>query len=122
MDIDGRSYQQCLDDVVGVIECDHFRGNQWSLDQFTAYSQFKKHAIIPVAHNRAKLPERFAKNRLDRDDSYILTREVKGVLDYHMNRPGFEHIETILSIFGKIYPDDNFDWILEYTHAYKQLL
>lgn len=122
MDVNGRSFQQCLDESVGKIECEHFKGNQWSLDQNTIYNQFEKHWVTPIIHNRAKMPERFALDRLDRDDSYILERGVEGVVDYHMNRPGYENIETILTIFQKIYPNENFDWIREYTNAYKQLL
>ncbi len=122
MRIDGRNFQQCLDDLLGHIEADHFRGNFWCKDQETLFNDIST-SILPITkHNRAKLPERFATNRLDREDSYLLERDVTGVIDYHMNRNGYDHIETILTIFEKIYPDENFNWIRTYTEEYKKLL
>ena len=121
MDVGANTYQQCVDELLGQIESTHFRGNFWAKDQETAFNHFSNYAT-PIFHNRAREGTQFASNRLDRDDAYILERDVAGVIDYHMNRPGFEHIETILTIFYKIYPEENFDWIRTYTEEYKKLL
>lgn len=124
MDIDGKTYQQCLDETVGVIECDHFRGNQWSLDQNTIYNQFKKHDVIPIIHNRAKYPERFARNRLDRDDSFLLDRLSPDNVDYHFPRPGYEenNFNQILTVLKYHYPNEDFNWLVDYRTAYLKLL
>lgn len=124
MDVENKSYQQCLDETVGVIECDHFKGNQWSLDQNTIYSKFSKHEVKPLIHNRAKYPERFARNRYDRDDAYILSRLSLDAVDFHMNRPGYEenNFEIIMTILKYHYPNDDLNWIREYRNKYIELL
>lgn len=124
MDIGDKSYQQCLDELVGAIECEDFRGNQWSLDQVTAYKQFKKHGINPVAHNRAKMPERFATRRYDRDDSYMLERLSHDTLDFHMNRPGYEegNFIKIMTVLRFHYPNEDFTWLENYRNEYIRLL
>lgn len=122
MRIEGRSYQQCLDDKLGKIEADHFRGNYWCADQENLFNAITT-SIIPITkHKRAKLPERFATRRLDREDSYLMERDVLDIVDFHLPRPGYEHFEKIITILEKIYPNDGFDWLRDYNEAYKKLL
>lgn len=119
-----KTYQFCLDEMLGGIEADHFRGNYWCADQEKLFNAIST-SIIPITkHSRAKLPERFATKRLDRDDAFVMERDVTDIIDFHLPRPGYDekHFEQILTIIKKKLPDDNFDWLIDYTNAYKQLL
>lgn len=120
---DGKTYQQCLDQLVGVIECEHFRGNQWSLDQHTLFHEIENQGGCHKV-NRAKEGTQFASNRLDRDDAYILDRLNLDIVDYHMNRPGYteENFKIILAVLQYFYPNENFDWLVEYTIKYRELI
>jgi hypothetical protein len=73
---------------------------------------------------RAKLPERFATNRLDRDDAYLLERLNPDIIDYHLPRPGYEenNFNQIMTVLKYHYPNDNFDWLIEYREQYIKLL
>lgn len=122
MRTENRTYQQCLDDMLGNVEAEHFRGNYWCADQEKLFNSITT-SIIPVTkHSRAKLPERFATRRLDREDSYLMERDVIDIVDFHLPRPGYEHFEKILTILEKIYPNDGFDWLKDYNEQYKKLL
>lgn len=115
-----KSYQQCLDELLGHIEAEHFRGNFFSKDQEELYNKISKTDRVELPRSNGE--NQFATKRLDRDDSYIFERQTVDVIDYHMNRPGFECTEIVLTIFQKIYPNENFDWIRNYTEQYKSLL
>lgn len=128
---EGKTYQQCLDEEIGSLEAEHFRGNFWSRDQELLYnklngtSQVSFDAPIPkILENRAREGTQFASLRYDRDDSYILDRLSPDTIDFHMNRPGYEpqNFEIILKILEYHYPNDGFDWLKDYNEAYKQLL
>jgi hypothetical protein len=123
----GRTYQECLDDLLGAIEADHFRGNYWAKDQEEAYNRImgdpwpSGHAhLLP----RAKPGTQFATNRLDRDDAFLLERLSPEIIDYHMSRPGFEenNFNQILTVLKYYYPEDSFDWLKQYREQYIQLL
>lgn len=123
MNINGRSYQQCLDDTVGKIECENFRGNQWSFDQNLAFKQISQYNN-KYLHGRARPGTQFASKRVDRDDSFWEDRLSPDVIDAHLWRPGYtdENFPKILKLLKYFYPDDNFDWLIEYTTKYRQLL
>lgn len=122
MRIGDRTYQQCLDDKFNHVEADHFRGNYWCSDQEALFNAIST-SIIPITkHNRAKQPEKFATKRLDRDDSYLMERDVEDIIDFHLPRPGFSHFEKIIIMLEKKFPNDGFDWLKDYNEAYKKLL
>lgn len=118
-----KSYQQCLDETVGLIECDHFRGNQWSLDQNTAFNK-----IINRDGNyfvtRSNGENQFSTKRIDRDDTYFMDRLNPDIYDYHCHRPGYldENFEKIISVIKYFYPNDDLTWMQEYQQKYKSLL
>lgn len=124
MDIGDKTLQQCLDEKLGLIEAEHFRGNYWCFDQELLYNQIQKSNRPVHKYNRAKLPERFATRRLDRDDSFLMEREVTGIIDFHLPRPGYEeqNFDKIITILKKIYPYENFDWLISYTEQYRKIL
>jgi hypothetical protein len=113
-----KTVQQCLDELLGHIDCENMRGNYWGKDQETAFDCISDAILV----NRSNGQNQFATRRLDRDDSFLLERDMSDVMDYHMNRPGFDNIETIVQVFRNKYPEDNHDWMIEYAAAYKALL
>lgn len=122
-----KSYQECLDEQLGDLEAEHFRGNFWSRDQEIAYNKltFPKDLSLSVyQHFRAKEGTQFSTRRYDRDDSFILERLSPDTIDFHLNRPGYEekNFEIILTILKYHYPDEDFKWLIDYTNAYKELL
>lgn len=122
--INGRSYQQCLDDLLGGIEAEHYRGNFWSKDQEEAHNNIFGNNGHAVLLPRAKPGTQFATNRLDRDDAYLLERLNPDIIDYHMPRPGYEDaaFNQILIVLKYFYPTDNFDWLVSYREQYIKLL
>lgn len=120
--IGNRTYQQCIDDLLGDDECEHYRGNRWARDQEVAHDCISKvnHSLV----GRAREGTQWAKNRLDRDDAYILDRLNPDNEDYHLNRPGYEekNFDIIMKVLEYHYPNDGFDWLRTYNEQYKQLL
>lgn len=121
----GKTYQEWLDEIVGSIESDHFRGCQWSLDQDNAYRLIKNSETVDyITHNRAREGTQFASRRYDRDDSFILDRLSPDTIDFHMNRPGYEekNFDIIMKVLAYHYPQDDFTWLENYNEEYKKLL
>lgn len=116
-----RTYQECLDILLGPIEAEHFRGNYWAKDQETLYQCTWESAALM---NRAKPGTQFATNRLDRDDAYLLDRLNPDIIDYHMPRPGYEEgaFNQIMTVLKYFYPNDDFQWLIDYKNAYISLL
>lgn len=121
MKLDNKTYQQCLDELLGEIECDHMRGNYWGKDQQTLWENIKDNAtLIP----RARPGTQFAANRVDRDDINWRAYVNDELVDAHLWRPGFtdENFANIMELLKMKYPNNNFDWLVEYTEQYKKLL
>lgn len=116
-----KTYQQCLDELLGDIEADHFRGNYWGKDQETLYKQTVGEA---VCIDRARPGTQFASNRYDRDDAYLLERLSPDAIDFHMPRPGYEenNFDIILKVLKYHYPNENFQWLIEYQKQYLKLV
>jgi len=121
----GNSYQKCLDELLGEIECESFKGNYWGKDQETAYA-----GLTGLGYTEADFIQRatpgtqFASNRLDRDDAYILDRLNPDIFDYHMNRPGYEenNFNKILTVLKYFYSNEDFQWLTDYRNKYLALL
>lgn len=124
MQVNNRTYQECLDELVGIIECNDFRGNQWSLDQGTAYQMITSAPVSVSHHLRAIQGTQFASNRIDRENVYWEERLTPNIIDAHLWRPGYtdENFPKILKVLKYFYQNDDFNWLIEYTEAYKRLL
>lgn len=118
-----KTYQNHLDLLLGHIECESFVGNYWGKDQETIFNLLKDSGT-KVLNNRAKEGTQFASHRYDRDDSFILDRLSLDTIDYHLNRPGYEpqNFDIILRIMKWHFPNENFDWLINFNEQYKQLL
>lgn len=123
MDINGKTYQQCLDETVGKIECDHFRGNQWSLDQGTVFNKVSQ-VSDKYLHGRARPGTQFAGNRVDRDDINWRAYVNENLVDAHLWRPGYTdaNFANILELMQMKYPKEDFTWLINYNNRYKELL
>jgi len=118
-----KTYQECLDNLLGDIDCENMRGNYWAKDQEELASKvFRTKDWFLV--QRAKPGTQFADKRYDRDDAYILDRLSPDTIDYHTNRPGYEdrNFAIILQVLKYHFPDEDFGWLIDYNEAYKQLL
>lgn len=122
-DISNQTYQQKLDELLGDIDCENMRGNYWGKDQEEAFNKISQ-CQHKVLMNRAILGTQFAGNRYDRDDAFLLDRLSLNTVDYHMNRPGFEdeNFNKILQVLQYHYPNENFEWLINYNEEYKRLL
>lgn len=123
MQINGKSLQECLDKDLGHIECEHFRGNYWGFDQEKLYNKVSlSHSLY--LHGRAKPGTQFATRRVDRDNMFYEENINDQLIDAHLWRPGFteENFPKILNLLQRMYPNDNFDWLISYTEKYRQLL
>lgn len=120
--LNGKTYQQAIDELLGEDECEHYRGNRWSRDQELAHDCISKvpHSLVPRSNGQ----NQFAQHRLDRDDSFILDRLNLDNVDYHMNRPGYTdaNFEIIMKVLAYHYPHEDFTWLVNYNNSYKQLL
>lgn len=119
------TYQEHLDRELAHEECENMRGNLWSRDQENLYNFIHQNDDVDYRlHNRARPGTQFASNRLDRDDAFLLDRLSPGIIDYHLNRPGYEdnNFEKIIAVINFFYPQEDLTWIVEYTQKYKSLL
>jgi hypothetical protein len=123
-EINHKTYQECLDDLLGNVDSISMRGDYWGKDQEEAYNKIFGNDGTVTLMSRSNGQNQFAQNRYDRDDAYILDRLSPDTIDFHMNRPGYEphNFEIILTILKYHYPNDDFQWLIDYTNAYKQLL
>lgn len=116
-----RTYQECLDDLLGGIEAENFRGNYWAKDQETAYqhiSQWNQGLQSNVL--RARPGTQFATRRADRD-GWIVTKDI---IDAHLPRPGYldHHFTNIYNLFETMYPKGNHHWMEDYWKEYLKLM
>ena len=120
--LNGKPYQECLDELLSGIESEHFRGNYWCKDQDEAHNRISKVTRLEIS--RAREGTQFASKRYDRDDAYILDRLSPDTIDFHLLRPGYEdkNFQIILTILQYHYPQEDFGWLIAYNEEYKKLL
>lgn len=124
-EIKGKSLQECLDEQLGHEEMINMRGCLWSRDQeimAKAFSKYNYGSTIRIPRTREGTT--FANHRLDRDDQFILDRLSPDIIDFHMPRPGYEenNFNIILAVLKYFYPQDNFQWLIDYRNEYIKLL
>ena len=121
MKLDGKSYQNCLDELLGDIECENMRGNYWSKDQ---QNLWENTCDIAYLIGRARPGTQFADNRVDRDDANWRSYLNDNLIDAHLWRPGYtdENFANIIELMTTMYPNDDFSWLVEYNEKYKALI
>lgn len=121
MMIDNDTEEQTkLDQLLGHLDCEHFRGNYWAKDQEEAYNHI--HLYELVKHNRAAPGTQFATRRADRDGWPTVIPP--DIIDAHLPRPGYteENFAKIMNLFQSMYPLEDFTWMHEYRDEYVKLL
>lgn len=120
--LNDKTYQQAIDELLDEDECQDYRGCRWSVDQEQSFLHISK--TTPSLIQRSNGQNQWATLRYDRDDSYILDRLNPDTIDYHMNRPGYtaENHNIILTILKFHYPQEDFEWLKEYRDKYISLL
>lgn len=123
MEINGRTYQECLDDLLGGIEAEHFRGNYWGKDQETLFNNAQKN-VAKVEIKRARPNTQFADNRVDRDDINWRAYVNEDLVDAHLWRDGYtdENHANIMELMRMKFPDEDFTWLDNYRNEYLKLL
>lgn len=118
-----KTYQQCLDETIGLEECENMRGNLWSRDQETAFNKISLTQEINTIP-RSNGQNQFAQNRVDRDDTNWRSYVNNELIDAHLWRPGYEdgNFANILELLQTKYPNENFDWLVNYRNEYIKLL
>lgn len=116
------TYQKILDNHLAHIECDNFRGNYWSYEQEQIYNTFKGRNVLLLP--RARPGTQFAVNRVDRDDINWRSYCGPSLIDAHLWRPGYEenNFNNILELLHIQYPEEDFQWLVNYRNEYIKLL
>lgn len=120
--INNRTPQECISELIDPIEGENIRGEQWSFDQWYATKMIKESGEKYSSHLRAKSPSnQTATQRADRDG---WNYNSKDILDAHWPRPGYgqDNFNKILKLLKDVYPQDNFDWLIEYRNKFVELL
>jgi hypothetical protein len=120
----GDTLQMALDDTVGNLESISFRGDFWGYDQWLAYQTITRSGVKIFKNSRAKMPERFAMNRCDRDNIFWEKDLTKQTMDAHLWRPLFEaeNFEKLMKLLKFFYPDENYDWLTSYNSEYLKII
>lgn len=115
------TYQEHLDNLLGLIEADHFRGNYWGKDQETMWNLLQGYNHKLVSRARAEI--QFATCRVDRDDVNWRIYVDENLVDAHLWRPGYsdENFAKIMELLTMKYPNDDFDWVVNYKNEYLKL-
>ena len=77
-----------------------------------------------IGHKRGYGANGYANLRYDRDDAYLLDGVSLNTIDFHMPRPGYEekNFKIILKVLQYHYPNENFQWLIDFTNEFKKLL
>lgn len=119
----GNSLQENLDQMFSRIECEAFSGNYWAADQEHLWNSIVDFANINFIP-RARPGTQFASHRCDRDDVNWRSYLGPNLFDAHLWRPGYtdENFANIMDLLTAQYPNDNFQWLIDYRIAYISLL
>jgi hypothetical protein len=121
--LNGITYQQALDRLLGDDECQDYRACRWSVDQEQLYKNISlDQEINLIPRTNGQTP--FAQNRVDRTDLHYMDRLDFNIFDAHLWRDGFQedNFKKIVELMQFMYPDENFDWLISYTEQYRALL
>lgn len=119
-----KTYQQCLDELLGDIECENMRGNYWSKDQQEAHDKIFNNRFSHTEIKRARPNTQFADHRVDRDDINWRSYVNDELIDAHLWRDGYtdENHANIMELMKMKFPDEDFTWLDNYRNEYLKLL
>lgn len=119
-----KTYQQCLDELLGDIECENMRGNYWSKDQQEARDKIFNNRLCHIEIKRARPNTQFADHRVDRDDINWRSYVNDELIDAHLWRDGYtdENHANIMELMKMKFPNEDFTWLENYRNEYLKLL
>lgn len=120
--LNGITYQQALDRLLGDDECQDYRACRWAVDQEQAYLHISKTDRFELPRSNGQ--NQFAQNRVDRTDTNWRSYLNENLIDAHLWRPGYtdENFANIMELLTMKYPNEDFQWFVDYTESYKKLL
>jgi hypothetical protein len=120
--LNGKTYQQAIDELLGDDECQDYRGCRWSVDQEQSF--LKINPTQPNLLPRSNGITQFAQNRVDRDDTNWRAYVNDDLIDAHLWRDGYtdQNHANIMELFRMKYPHDDFTWLENYRQSYLKLL
>lgn len=123
-ELHNKTYQHCLDNLLGDIECENMRGNYWGKDQQTAFEMIDKNCSSAYYFDRARPNTQFADNRVDRDDTNWRAYVNDELIDAHLWRDGFteQNHANIMELMRMKFPDEDFTWLENYRTEYLKLI
>ena len=122
--LNGITYQQAIDELLGEDECQDYRGCRWSVDQEQLYENIQNYASMISLCNRSNGQNQFAQNRVDRTDTNWRSYVNDTLIDGHLWRDGFtdENHANIMELMRMKFPDEDFTWLDTYRNEYLKLL
>jgi hypothetical protein len=122
--LNGISFQQALDRLLGDDECQDYRACRWSVDQEQLALNIDNNADFVSYCNRSNGQNQFAQNRVDRDDTNWRAYVNDDLIDAHLWRDGYtdQNHANIMELFRMKYPHDDFTWLDTYRNEYLKLL
>lgn len=123
-ELNGITYQQALDRLLGDDECQDYRACRWSVDQEQLRIKiFNSNGSINLLP-RSNGQNQFAQNRVDRDDTNWRAYVNDELIDAHLWRDGFtdpNHV-NIMELMRMKFPDEDFTWLDTYRNEYLKLI
>ncbi len=119
-----KTYQEHISELINPIEGINIRGEQWNYDQWYIKKKLDKSGKNVGLVNRSNGITQFAQNRVDRDDTNWKRYLNENLIDAHLWRLGYtdENFSNILELMTTMYPNDNFDWLVNYRQKYLELI
>jgi hypothetical protein len=118
----GETMQEKLDQLLGDLECEHFRGNYWCKDQETIHNRLWDTKISMNLIPRHSPGTQFATRRADRDG--WPDQIPPDIIDAHLPRPGYtdENFARIMNLFKSMYPNEDLQWMVDYRDKYVSII
>lgn len=120
--LNGITCQQALDRLLADDECQDYRACRWSVDQEQAFLNISKGNIYKITRSNGL--NQFAQHRVDRTDTNWRAYVNEKLIDAHLWRPSYEEIEfnNLLELLKTKFPEENFEWMVEYKNSYVDLI
>jgi len=118
-----KTYQEHVSELIDPIEGINIRGEQWNFDQWYIKKKVVESGMEFDVNfvNRSNGQNQFATHRADRDGWHF---NPEGLVDAHLPRPltDEQNFNKVYELFKMKYPNEDFQWLIDYNSAYKNLL
>ena len=121
MDIETKSAQYCVSEVVDPIQSSNLRGDAWSLDQWLLKKHLQPYKDEIIFHPRSNGSNQFAMKRADRDGWHF---DPYDIIDAHLPRPLTDEMnfKKVTELFTIKFPGEDLSWMYSFRNEYINLL